>query len=63
MRSPLMRRLRAIEASRGQKAARQPADMTDNELWRALDIRDPATGALRKDLTNDELDECIRKGG
>lgn len=60
MPSPIMRRLRAVEARQGVGVKKNPMAMTDDEIWRALNIRDPETGALRKDLTDEELDERIR---
>lgn len=61
MRSPLLRRLRAIEAQQGAGVKKHPMHMTDDELWLVLDIRDPETGALRKDSTDEELGEYLKQ--
>jgi hypothetical protein len=63
MRSSLVKRLEAVEAKGGGGRKKHPYEMTDQELWEALDIRNPVTGALRKeaDVSDHELEAMIRR--
>ncbi|WP_416356343.1 hypothetical protein ACLNGM_20270 [Aureimonas phyllosphaerae] len=54
--SSLMRRLRAIEARRDRSGKQvSVATLTDGDLYRILNVRNPVTGGIRTDLTDDEL--------
>ena len=56
MRVDVKRRLMALEASGGTvRDVRDIAKLSDTALYRVLDVRDPLTGKLRQDLSNDEL--------
>lgn len=59
-RSSLARRLRAIETKRNSASHQLPVAMTDEQLMRAVNVRDPVNGTLRMDLTDDELWNVVR---